>query len=142
MKTLLVLAAAASVLMLAPPRESLAQGAVTGAYGGRYNAQTVWTISGEVISVDKVVYGRRGYAGVHLMLKTAKGVLSVHLGPSWFVDRQTMKVTPHDLIEVTGSPVIYEGKAALLASEVKKGSESMRLREADGVPLWRASGMR
>ncbi len=142
MKTLLVLAAAASVLMLAPPRESFAQGAAAEAYGGRYNAQTVWTVSGEVIAIDKTVYGRRGYPGIHLMLKTAKGVLSVHLGPSWFVERQAMKVAPRDLIEVTGSPVIYEGKPALLAAEVRKGGESMRLREADGLPLWRASAMR
>lgn len=142
MKTFLVLAAAASVLMLAPPRESIAQGATTEAYGGRYNPRTVWTVSGEVISVDKIDYGRRGYHGVHLTMRTAKGVLSVHLGPSWFVDRQAMKVSPHDLIEVTGSPVVYEGKPALLAAEVRKGGERMRLREADGLPLWRASGMR
>lgn len=142
MKTILVLAAAASVLMLAPPRESLAQGATTQAYGGRYNPRTVWTVSGEVISVEKIDYGRRGYPGVHLTLKTAKGILSVHLGPSWFVERQAMKVSPHDLVEVTGSPVIYEDKPALLAAEVKKGAESMRLREADGLPLWRASGLR
>jgi hypothetical protein len=142
MKIFLVLAVAASVLMLAPPRESLAQGVTTEVYGGRYNPRTVWTVSGEVISVDKVDYGRRGYHGVHLILKTAKGILEVHLGPSWFVERQALKVSPHDLIEVTGSPVIYEHKPALLAAEVKKGAESMHLREADGLPLWRASGLR
>lgn len=142
MKTFLVLAAAASVLMLAPPRESLAQGATTQVYGGRYNPHTVWTVSGEVISVDKIDHGRRGYHGVHLTLRTAKGILSVHLGPSWFVDRQAIKVSPRDLIEVTGSPVIYRDKPALLAAEVKKGAERMQLRAPDGLPLWRASGSR
>jgi hypothetical protein len=140
MKTLFVLAAA--VLVPASPGESQAQRAMMGGYGGRYDPQTVETVSGEVISVDKVAYGRGRYYGVHLLLRTPKGELSVHLGPSWFVDRQTMKIAPHDMVEITGARVTYDGKPALIAAEVKKGSESLRLRTADGLPLWRRSGMR
>lgn len=142
MKTFFVLAAAAATLMLALPGESLAQRAMRGGYGGRYDPQTVETVSGEVISVDKVVYGRREYYGVHLLLRTDKGEMPVHLGPSWFVDRQTMKIRPHDVIEVTGSRVIYDGKPALIAAEVKKGEESLRLRTVEGLPLWRGSRAR
>lgn len=142
MKTFLVLAAAAAVLALAIPGESLAQRAMRGGYGGRYDPQTVETVSGEVISVDEIAYGRARYHGVHLVLKTDKGELSVHLGPSWFVDHKPMKVARQDVIEVTGSRVMYEGKPALLAAEVRKGNESLQLRTADGVPLWRRSGAR
>lgn len=111
-----------------------------GGYGGRYDPQTVETVSGEVVSVDTVAYGRGSYRGVHLMLSTPKGELSVHLGPSWFVDRQSIKIAPHDRIEVTGSRVTYGGKPALIAAEVRKGDESLRLRTAGGLPLWRGSG--
>lgn len=140
MRTLAPLAVAAAVLMLALPGESFAQRAMASAY--RYDPQTVETVSGEVVSIDKVAYGRRGYSGVHLLLKTDKGEISVHLGPSWYLDRQSLKVAPHDLIQVTGSRVTYDGKPALIAAEVKKGNESLRLRTAEGLPLWRRSGMR
>lgn len=141
MKSFLALAAAAAVLMLALPGQSLAQRATGAAYGGRYDPHTVWTVSGEVISVDKIHYGQRGSYGVHLLLKTTKGELSVHLGPSWFLDRQALKLAPRDVIEVTGSPVTYDDKPALLAAQVRKGSETLRLRTADGLPLWRGSRM-
>jgi hypothetical protein len=142
MKTLFVAAAAIAVLMLASTGEAFAQRGVMGGYGGRYDPQTVETVSGEVISIDRVAYGRGRYYGVHVVLKTAAGELSVHLGPSWFVDRQTMKIAPHDALEITGSQVTYDGKPALIAAEVKKGNESLRLRTVDGFPLWRGSGIR
>ncbi len=142
MKTLFLAAAATAVLMLASSGETFGQRAMMGGAGGRYDPQTVATVSGEVISIDRVAYGRGRYYGVHLVLKTAAGELSVHLGPSWFVDRQTLKIAPHDAIEVTGSQVTYDGKPALIAAEVKKGNERLRLRTADGFPLWRGSGMR
>jgi hypothetical protein len=142
MKSFFVLAAAAAVLALALPGESFAQRGMGGGYGGKYDPQTVETVSGEVISVDKVAYGRRGYYGVHLLLKTDKGDLSVHLGPSWFVGRQTVKIAVHDAIEVTGSKVTYGGKPALIAAEIRKGGETLRLRTAEGLPLWRGGRMR
>jgi len=142
MRTLFAAAAAAGMLLLASPVVSLAQGARGGGYGRSYNPQTVWTVSGEVLAIDKVADGRRGGYGVHVLLKTVKGDLPVHLGPSWFLERQAMKIAVHDVIEVTGSPVIYAGKPALLAAEVRKGSESMRLRTADGLPLWRRAATR
>lgn len=136
MKTLSVLTTAAAVLMLASPRESLAQRAMRGGY--RYDRQTVATVSGEVISIDRIAYGRHGYYGVHLLLKTTEGELAVHLGPSWYVDRQPLKIARHDAIEVTGSRVIYDGKPALIAAEIRKGNETLRLRTAAGLPLWGA----
>ena len=136
MKALLVLAAATAVLALAVPGESIAQGAMRGGYGGRYDPQTVETVAGEVMAVEKVAYGRRGYHGIHLVLKTAKGEIPIHLGPSWYLDRQTVRIALHDEIEVTGSRVTYRGKPALIAAEVKRGSEILRLRSAAGVPLW------
>lgn len=137
MRPLGALTAAAAVLMLAHSGETFAQRAAGSGYGGSYDPQTVTTVSGEVLSIDKIAYGRQGYYGVHLTLKTADGELSVHLGPSWYVDRQPLKIAPHDVLEVTGSRVTYQGRPALLAAEVKKGSESMRLRTAEGLPMWR-----
>ena len=136
MKALLILAAAAAALVLAMPGESIAQGAMRGGYGGRYDPQTVETVAGEVMAVEKVAYGRRGSYGIHLVLKTDQGEIPIHLGPSWYVERQTVKIAVHDQIEVTGSRVLYRGKPALIASEIKRGGEILTLRTAAGVPLW------
>lgn len=136
MKALLVLAAAAAALALAVPGESLAQGAMRGGYGGRYDPQTVETVAGEVMAVEKVAYGRRGSYGIHLVLKTDQGEIPIHLGPSWYVERQTVKIALHDQVEVTGSRVLYRGKPALIASAIKRGGEILTLRTAAGVPLW------
>jgi len=137
MKLLVVFAAAAAVIALALAGGSFAQGARRAGYGMRYDPQTVETVSGTVIAVEKIAYGRRGHYGVHLELKTATGELPVELGPSWFINRQSMKIAPHDVVEVTGSRVMHKGKPALIAAEIKKGGETLRLRESNGLPLWR-----
>jgi hypothetical protein len=100
-----------------------------------FDPATVTTVSGSVEAVDRVE-GRRGGPGVHLRLKTGDGILDVHLGPAWFLDRQELKIAKDDAIEVTGSKVQFRGKAALVAQTVKKGDASLTLRDASGVPVW------
>ena len=46
-----------------------------------YNPETEETISGEVISVDKIVRGKEGFYGIHLTVKADDGIVTVHLGP-------------------------------------------------------------
>jgi len=38
---------------------------------------------------------------------------------------------------IAGSRVTVDGKPAVVASEVKKGNETLRLRDAQGLPYWR-----
>lgn len=132
MTTLLAVVAAAAVLILALRAESLAQLAMRSA-GGRTS------VSGEVLRVERVTYGQGRHHGIKLLLQTATGRLSVQVGPSWFVDGQRMKVAPHDVISVAGSRVTCEGKPTLIATVIRKGNERLRLRAADGTPLWLAS---
>jgi hypothetical protein len=105
-------------------------------YNRMYNPKTVETISGEVVSVDKIVPIKGMSYGIHLTLKTEKEAVSVHLGPGWFIERQDIKIEPKDKIEVTGSRITFEGKPAIIAAEVKKGDEILKLRDENGVPVW------
>jgi hypothetical protein len=41
-----------------------------------------------------------------------------------------------DRIEVKGSKVTMAGKPALIATEARKGSEVLALRDAEGIPAW------
>ena len=105
-------------------------------YGRMYNPKTVETISGEVVSTDKIKPMKGMSYGVHLMIKTDKETLSVHLGPGWYIENQDIKIEPKDKVQVRGSRITFEGKPAIIAAEIKKGDEILRLRDENGFPVW------
>jgi hypothetical protein len=107
-----------------------------GQYGRLYDAKTLETISGEIVSVD-VMASMKGMApGLHLTVKMDKETVSVHLGPVWYLENQDVKLAPKDKVEIKGSRITFAGKPALIAAEVKKGDETLILRDGTGVPVW------
>lgn len=107
-----------------------------GPYGRMYDAKAVETISGRIVKIEQITPMRRMSAGIHAIVKTDAGEISVHLGPAWYIERQDVKLEPGDMIEVKGARVSFAGKPAIIASEVKKGEETLRLRDEAGVPAW------
>jgi len=105
-------------------------------YDRLYDPKTVETISGEVLSVDRIIPMKGMYYGIHLMVKTDKETISVHLGPGWYIENQEIKIEPKDKVEVRGSRITFEGKPAIIAAEVKKGDETLKLRDENGFPVW------
>lgn len=107
-----------------------------GDYQRMYDPAKVETVSGEVVAIEKVtpIKGPRG--GIHLQLKTETGTVPVHLGPSWFIERQDTRIDKGDRIEVKGARVELQGKPAIVAAEVKKGDAVLKLRDENGVPAW------
>ncbi len=108
------------------------------AYYRMYDTTTVETLKGTVTSVEKMTARngmRRGY-GVHVMLDTGTETIPVHLGPSWFLDKQDVKVQKGDKIEVIGSRITYDNNPAIVAAEVKKESNVLKLRDEKGFPYW------
>ena len=111
-------------------------------YNRMYDPKTVETVSGEVESVNQATSGRRMALGVHLTLKTEKETIAVHLGPSWYLDKQGITLAAKDKVEVTGSRITYEGQPTIITGEVKKGGQVLKLRDAAGVPAWAGQGRR
>jgi len=107
-----------------------------GAYQRMYDPAKVETVSGEVVSVDKMTPTKGMKNGVHLRLKTERETVSVHLGPSWFIERLDTRIEKGDRVEVKGSRVMVDGKPAIIAAELRKGEELLQLRDAGGVPAW------
>jgi len=101
----------------------------------RYDPATEVTVQGTIDEVTEHT-GPMGWTGTHLILKTDKGTLEVHLGPSAFLAEKGFAFAPGDEIEVTGSKMKYEGEEALLARKVKKEEKSLTLRNAQGIPQW------
>lgn len=104
-------------------------------YGKIYDTKTVETLSGEVVSVNKTTSIKGMPTRLSLKLKTDKETVSVHLGPEWYLEKQ-VKIEPKDTVEVKGSRVTLNGKPAIIAAEVKKGAEVLRLRDETGSPVW------
>jgi hypothetical protein len=143
----------ALAITLCAASSSFAQGAMGRGggqgWGGRmYDPKTLETVSGAVVSVEKIhgkgsgqaKGGRGGGYGIHLIVKSEKEEIAVHLGPSWYLDKHGLKVAPGDRIEIRGSRITFEGKPAIIAAEVKKGDQSLTLRDDGGLPAWRGQG--
>lgn len=105
-------------------------------YGRMYNPQTVETVSGEVVKEEKITPVKGMSQGIHILLKTEKGTIPVHLGPAWYIDNQDVTIKEKDKLQVTGSRINFQGKPAIIAAEVVKGDQILMLRDKNGVPAW------
>lgn len=107
-----------------------------GSYGRMYDPATVETVRGKVVEVLRMTPMKGMGAGIHLKLKTETGPVSVHLGPAWYIERLDLRIEKGDQVEVRGSRVTFNGKPALIAAEVKRGDEVLKLRDDSGIPVW------
>jgi hypothetical protein len=105
-------------------------------YSRMYDTKAVDTITGEVTSVDRITPAKGMSGGIHMNVKTDKETISVHLGPSWYLENQDVKIEAKDKVEVKGSKITFGGKPAIIAAEVKKGDEVLKLRDDSGFPVW------
>ncbi|HSB30208.1 MAG TPA: hypothetical protein VLD55_01250 [Candidatus Sulfobium mesophilum] len=105
-------------------------------YNSMYNPATVETVLGTVELVERVTPMKGMNYGIHLVIKTDKETIAVHLGPSWYIERLDTKIEKGDRIEVKGSRVTIAGKPAIIAAEVKKGDNVLVLRDSQGIPAW------
>ena len=109
-----------------------------------YNPQTVTTVQGQVEDLGS--YGMQGWRAAPgmaiqgLVLKTSKGNITINLGPPWYVRKQGFTLQKGDTLEVTGSKVTKDEKTVLLAAEVKKNGQTLKVRDEKGVPLFRGQG--
>jgi hypothetical protein len=109
-----------------------------GPYMKAYDPKTVETLSGEVMAVERFTPMKGMGTGVHLTLRTEKETVSVHLGPLFYLENQDVKIAPKDRVEVKGARVTFAGKPAIIAAEVKKGDQVLKLRDENGFPAWAA----
>jgi hypothetical protein len=137
------------VVSLALACPALAQpGPGSGMGGGMgpmlYNPQTATTVTGQVEKLEDLpsMGGGSGMGMQHrgVTLKTDKGSLMVHLGPGWYLDEKKFAVKAGDTMEATGSQVTLNNQPALIAREVKVKDATLKLRDDQGLPVWRGMG--
>jgi hypothetical protein len=77
---------------------------------------------------------------VSLVVKTDQGSITVHLGPARYMSQNQMIFNPGDAVEVTGSQMEVAGGAIMVAKEVTVKGKTLKLRDDQGLPLWRGQG--
>ncbi len=107
-----------------------------------YDVNTFTEIKGEASKVVEIVRSKGMSGGIHVILNTGKESLSVHLGPKWYLDKQSVQLKIGDKIEVKGSKVIIDGTQAIIAREIIKDGNTLKLRDTNGKPFWSGKGRR
>ncbi len=105
-------------------------------YSTLYSPRTVETVQGEVLALGKTLAGNGKDYCLNLTLKTAREKLLVILAPEKYAAQTGLPLAPQDKVQVTGSRLLQPGPATLIAAEIRTGAELVKLREADGRPLW------
>jgi len=67
-----------------------------------------------------------------------KGLVHVHLGPLWFLERQETDLKPGDEVTIQGYCYKLAGQERLLAAEIMHKDHKLVLRDPQGIPYWEA----
>jgi hypothetical protein len=135
------LSAAVFLLALAAPSTLPQKRMAQGKGMPKYDAAAEVTLRGAVEEVTQHK-GRMGRTGTHLLVNFDGRSMAVHLGPTSYLERNNFAFAKGDQVEVTGSKVRMGDADVLLAREVKAGDRTLKLRDAQGMPLWSGGGSR
>lgn len=105
-----------------------------GRSGSMYDPSRVETVQGTITEIQAGNRGNRMSQGVHLLMKTNTETLELHLGPRWYLEQQNFQIQPNDTVEVTGMRVNRGGQSILMVGEIKKGNQTLQLRDEKGYP--------
>lgn len=105
-------------------------------YNRLYDASIVEIFKGIVLNVN--TFNPDGYIrnAVRFALKTKDDIVSIHIGPSWYLNYKKFSIKEGDRVIVLGSKVVYSDKPAVIASHIQTGNTKIELRNSDGFPLW------
>ncbi len=129
-----VLAQRAPPLREPPPKTAPAP--VGAAYMLNFDPRKLATLEGTVARLHQVPSTRVLLTTQNALLKTSEGDVNVELGPAWFLDNQELHLAVEDKIVVSGSRVKLSGVDTLIVTEVRRGSDVLRVRRDDGTPVW------
>lgn len=105
-------------------------------YRRDFDADTLEEVSGNVIEAYYSKESRHDTKGVILFLDSEDELVEVHLGPSWYIDRQFRPFKAGEEVTVRGSKVEYKDQDILVAQSIERGRKKFKLRDEEGSPFW------
>jgi hypothetical protein len=109
--------------------------------GHSFDPARIERVSGRIAEIGKAGKGHHE-RGAHAWIDTSSGRVEVMLGPADYVKAQTVRLASGDQVEVSGWRMKMGRGEMLVASEVRRGSEVLLLRDQSGAPAWTAPGSR
>lgn len=106
------------------------------AYNRMYDRNSVVEVKGEIVAVERIIPTTGMSAGFHLMINTGKETISVHLGPTWYIDSQNFELEVGQKVDIEGSQVLLNAQYVIIARKVEIGSRVLNLRDRNGIPKW------
>jgi hypothetical protein len=103
-----------------------------------FDSKTIKTISGQVIKVDRVLEPGFGMEIRLTVFIDKNQILPVYLGPAFYIigSELSKDFKIGDQVTVSGSQATRDGEPFMIAINVKRGNEVLRLRDKDGNPEW------
>jgi len=134
MKTINIIAIAAAVVVVIvlSSVQSRREGAPP-----PYNAAAESKVSGVVLETPEFFCPVSEDQGAHLLLRTERGELLVHVAPGRFLRSEGFRFSPNDQVSVVGTMIHYHDRDAMLAREITRGNEVLIVRDRQGAPLWK-----
>jgi hypothetical protein len=105
-------------------------------YNRRYDKKTFTEFTGGITIIDQFVPVKGMSAGILLYINTGKDTVTVHLGPKWYLEKQSLKLKEGDKVEVKGSKVYIHKNPVIIAREIIKEGNTLQLRDQNGIPDW------
>jgi sporulation protein YlmC with PRC-barrel domain len=107
-----------------------------------FNPNAVRTFRGTIESVGTFRLEGTAVGGLRLRIKTNEGKrVTVHAGPRPYVEQQKIGLHYGDEVTVMGSPAKVGWRDVIVASQIKKGDETLDLRTEEGKPRWNADDL-
>ena len=78
--------------------------------------------------------------GMHLLVRTRKGLIEVCLGPARFLEAHQLVPRVGDRVLVKGHPITSPNGQLFLASSFVTAGRTLTLRNSAGKPRWRGCG--
>lgn len=101
--------------------------------GPAYDLANQVKVQGVIESIQQVP---GEFEGVHLVIRTSKGPVLVHVAPADFLQQIGTNFNVGDQVEVLGAKAADSQEEQVLAREITVGANTLTLRDGKGVPVW------
>ncbi len=107
------------------------------AFAPNYDLDTVITVSGSVLKAEKFIAKPMQVESVRIFLISEHQTYEAHLGPVWYIKKQTYQLAPGDFLTLTGSQIGDK----IMIEKFEKDGQVFELRSKQGQPKWFKSVM-